>query len=82
MGILLLVTGIAVGGRALIGIIDVAGSAGDFLVFSFELEGGQVVIELRRCPASLIMAVSAAKAEAAAVRLVLLMAGVAVLQGD
>jgi len=57
--IILIVTGVAVSWRALIYVVDMTGCTGNFLVLSFELEGCQVVIELRRCPAVLIMAVRA-----------------------
>jgi hypothetical protein len=73
MRIILLVAGIAVCGRALEYLVDMAGFTWNFLVLAFEFEGCEIVIELRRSPANLGVAVGTAKAKASPVRLILLM---------
>lgn len=79
--VILLVAGITVGRRAFILAIHVARLACHFGVLAFQLERGQVVIERGRSPALGSMTLAAVGPETPLVRLVVLMAGVAILRG-
>jgi hypothetical protein len=72
MWIVLLVTGIAIRGRSLKNLVDVAGLTRDSLVPSFELEGRQAMIEPGVRPAILRVAVSAVLTQLSLVRVILL----------
>lgn len=74
MLVILPVAGIAVGGRAHKNPVQVTRLAGDFLVLAFKLESRQVVIELRRGPAVLCMAVCTVGAITSSMGLIPLMA--------
>lgn len=82
MRVLLFMAGIAVAGRALEYLVDMAGFTGNFLVLAFELEGRQVVIEPGRCPAVLGVTVCTAHAEAPSMRIILLVTCGTILKRD
>ncbi len=82
MRILLLMAGVAVCGRPFEYLVNMTGVAGDSLVLPFQLEGCQVVIELGRCPAVLVMAVRTFGAKAASMRINLLVTGSTLLRCD
>ncbi len=76
--IVFLVAGEAIGGRALVGVVHVAFFTADVDMCAFEFEGGKVVVELGGFPAIGGVAGGAIGAEAAMMRFVLAVAGVAV----
>lgn len=78
MFVILFMAGIAIGRRALVYIIDVALLAFHFRMFAIQLERGEIVIELRGCPASCSMAGGAIRTEPALVRIVTAMTGITI----
>lgn len=82
MRVLLFMTGVAICGRPFEYFVDMTGVTGGFLVLTFKLEGCQVVIELCRAPAVLTMTFRAPGTKAAFVRIILLVAGSAILGCD
>jgi hypothetical protein len=79
VGILLFMTGKTIRSRAFVLLILVTRFTRDIAVSAFEFERGKIVIEFRRGPALRIMTLTAVRAEAAIVRIVVEMAGMAVL---
>lgn len=76
--VILLVAGIAVGGRTPKDVVDMTVLTGDCSVFTGQFEGEQIVIYVGRQPAGGGVAGGAVCSELAVVFIILLMAGIAV----
>ena len=81
MLIILLVAGDTIHGRALELVVHMTGLTSYICVFAFQFKGGQVVVEPGRGPAIRRVALAAIQPEAALVRLIVMMTGIAILQG-
>jgi hypothetical protein len=81
MFVILLMAGIAVLRSSQKDPVDVAGLARDFLVLSLQLEDRQLVIESGGCPAGFGMAVGTVQTQSSLMRVILLVARIAILLG-
>lgn len=79
--IIRLVAGITVHGRAFVLIVHMAGFTFHVRVFSLQFERRQVVIELCRSPAICCVALAAIQPEAALMRFIVVVTGIAILGG-
>lgn len=78
--IVLLMTGVTISRRASKDLVLMAGLTSHFGMFAFQLEDRKIVIEFGGCPTVLRMTIHATKSITTVVRLVPLMAGIAILQ--
>ena len=78
--IILLVAGVTIGGRTFELLVDMTRLTCYLGMFALELEGRKVVIECRRLPTIRSVTLTAVKAKAALVRLIVKVTGIAILQ--
>lgn len=81
MLVILLVAGIAIGGRAFVLLVDMTGLASHLRMSALQPEGRKVVIECCRLPAVGGVTLTAISAKAALVSVVIEVTGIAVLEG-